>query len=118
MGLCGFPFGFPFQNNLTWAEQVTLQIQTPKGVRFRYEIIVSDLCENLDSLDEPDAKAAMIWIVGEYAKRTGTGVPEKSHFRIVRLGQNKQSIVNLRGIEGPAHFQQKQKTKNSLIIRG
>lgn len=35
----------------------------------RYEIIISDLCENLDSLDEPDAKAAMIWIVGEYAER-------------------------------------------------
>ena len=36
----------------------------------RYEIIISDLCENLDSLDEPDAKAAMIWIVGEYAERS------------------------------------------------
>ncbi|CAJ1351396.1 unnamed protein product, partial [Effrenium voratum] len=35
----------------------------------KYEIIISDLCENLDSLDEPDAKAAMIWIVGEYAER-------------------------------------------------
>lgn len=27
------------------------------------------MCENLDSLDEPDARAAMIWIVGEYAER-------------------------------------------------
>ena len=35
----------------------------------KYEIIISELCENLDSLDEPDAKAAMIWIVGEYAER-------------------------------------------------
>lgn len=35
----------------------------------KYEIIISDLCENLDSLDEPDAKAAMVWIVGEYAER-------------------------------------------------
>merc|ERR1719230_2382647 len=35
----------------------------------KYEIIISDLCENLDSLDEPEAKAAMIWIIGEYAER-------------------------------------------------
>jgi len=35
----------------------------------KYEIIISDLCENLDSLDEPEAKASMIWIIGEYAER-------------------------------------------------
>lgn len=35
----------------------------------RYESIIATLCENLDSLDEPDARAAMIWIVGEYAER-------------------------------------------------
>lgn len=35
----------------------------------KYEAIISDLCQNLDSLDEPEAKAAMIWIVGEYADR-------------------------------------------------
>merc|ERR1719265_2787419 len=35
----------------------------------RYEIIISDLCENLDNLDEPEAKASMIWIIGEYAER-------------------------------------------------
>lgn len=38
-------------------------------VYFRYESIIATLCENLDSLDEPDARAAMIWIVGEYAER-------------------------------------------------
>ena len=27
------------------------------------------MCENLDSLDEPEAKGAMIWIIGEYAER-------------------------------------------------
>lgn len=36
---------------------------------FRYESIIATLCENLDSLDEPDARGAMIWIVGEYAER-------------------------------------------------
>lgn len=35
----------------------------------QYETIISTLCENLDSLDEPEAKAAMIWIIGEYASR-------------------------------------------------
>ncbi|EMD64677.1 hypothetical protein GGP41_003044 [Bipolaris sorokiniana] len=35
----------------------------------QYESIISTLCENLDSLDEPEAKAAMIWVIGEYADR-------------------------------------------------
>ncbi|KAI9811289.1 MAG: hypothetical protein M1826_003265 [Phylliscum demangeonii] len=34
-----------------------------------YESIISTLCEHLDSLDEPEAKAAMIWVIGEYADR-------------------------------------------------
>ena len=33
----------------------------------RYEQIIGTLCENLETLDEPEAKASMIWIVGEYA---------------------------------------------------
>lgn len=35
----------------------------------KYESIIGALCENLDTLDEPEAKASMIWIVGEYAER-------------------------------------------------
>ncbi|KAJ2740937.1 hypothetical protein GGI20_005524, partial [Coemansia sp. BCRC 34301] len=35
----------------------------------RYESIIGALCENLDSLDEPEARAAMIWIIGQYADR-------------------------------------------------
>lgn len=35
----------------------------------RYEGVISTLCEHLDSLDEPEAKAAMIWIIGHYADR-------------------------------------------------
>src|SRR6185437_6352092 len=35
----------------------------------RYESIIATLCENLDTLDEPEAKASMIWIIGEYADR-------------------------------------------------
>lgn len=35
----------------------------------KYERVISILCENLDVLDEPEAKAAMIWIVGQYSDR-------------------------------------------------
>jgi len=35
----------------------------------RYESIIATLCDNLESLDEPLAKASMIWIIGEYAER-------------------------------------------------
>ncbi|THH12750.1 hypothetical protein EW146_g7401 [Bondarzewia mesenterica] len=35
----------------------------------KYEGIIPTLCENLDVLDEPEAKAAMIWIIGQFANR-------------------------------------------------
>jgi vesicle coat complex subunit len=35
----------------------------------QYESVIATLCEHLDSLDEPEAKAAMIWVIGEYADR-------------------------------------------------
>ncbi|KAH7826863.1 Adaptor protein complex 1 (AP-1), beta subunit [Monocercomonoides exilis] len=35
----------------------------------KYESIIVKLCNKLQSLDEPEAKAAMIWIIGEYADR-------------------------------------------------
>ena len=35
----------------------------------RYEKIIPILCQSLDILDEPEAKAAIIWIVGQYAER-------------------------------------------------
>ncbi|CAI5745392.1 unnamed protein product [Peronospora destructor] len=35
----------------------------------QYESIIATLCENLDTLDELEAKASMIWIIGEYAER-------------------------------------------------
>lgn len=35
----------------------------------QYESIIGTLCEHLDSLDEPEAKAAMIWVIGQYASR-------------------------------------------------
>ena len=35
----------------------------------KYEAVIATLCENLEDLDEPEAKASMIWIIGEYADR-------------------------------------------------
>ncbi|KAM0786162.1 hypothetical protein ACM66B_006969 [Microbotryomycetes sp. NB124-2] len=35
----------------------------------RYEGIIPTLCASLDSLDEPEAKASLIWILGEYADK-------------------------------------------------
>ncbi|TPX48952.1 hypothetical protein SeLEV6574_g01749 [Synchytrium endobioticum] len=35
----------------------------------KYEAMIPSLCENLESLDEPEAKASLIWIIGEYADR-------------------------------------------------
>lgn len=35
----------------------------------KYEGIIPTLCENMDSLDEPESKAAMVWIIGQFADR-------------------------------------------------
>ncbi len=35
----------------------------------RYETIIGTLCENLEDLNEPEAKGSLIWIIGEYAER-------------------------------------------------
>lgn len=35
----------------------------------QYEGVIGTLCDSLDTLDEPEAKAAMVWIIGEYAER-------------------------------------------------
>ncbi|KIM89919.1 hypothetical protein PILCRDRAFT_84738 [Piloderma croceum F 1598] len=34
-----------------------------------YEGVIPILCSNLEELDEPEAKASLIWIIGEYANK-------------------------------------------------
>jgi len=34
-----------------------------------YEGVIPTLCANLEELDEPEAKASLIWIIGEYANK-------------------------------------------------
>jgi len=35
----------------------------------KYEGTIPILCQNLDALDEPESKAAMVWIIGQFANR-------------------------------------------------
>jgi AP-2 complex subunit beta-1 len=35
----------------------------------RYEGIIPKLCENLDLLDEPESKSAMVWVLGQFADK-------------------------------------------------
>jgi len=35
----------------------------------KYESLIKDLCTKIPEYYEPDAKAAIIWIVGEYAEK-------------------------------------------------
>lgn len=44
----------------------------------RYESIIGTLCDSLESLDEPEAKASMIWIIGEYAERIDNAGAQKN----------------------------------------
>lgn len=34
-----------------------------------YDHIIPILCEHIDALDEPEAKAAIIWIIGQHAEK-------------------------------------------------
>lgn len=53
----------------------------------RYESIIGTLCDSLESLDEPEAKASMIWIIGEYAERIdNAGAPCWLHCSAVMCG--------------------------------
>ncbi|KAI9591696.1 Clathrin/coatomer adaptor, adaptin-like protein [Syncephalis fuscata] len=46
----------------------------------QYEGIIPVLNENLDVLDEPEAKASLIWILGEYADRIDNAAPLLGEF--------------------------------------
>lgn len=45
-----------------------------------YEGIIPALCANLDELDEPEAKASLIWIIGEYAEKIENADELLGHF--------------------------------------
>ena len=53
----------------------------------RYEQVLSALCESMEALDEPEAKASMIWILGEYATWMDPGCPGGN---LVACGEQKR----------------------------
>ena len=46
----------------------------------KYEGLISQLCEHLGAIDEMEAKAAMIWIVGQYSDRIENSVQVMEEF--------------------------------------
>ncbi|KAI8815848.1 adaptin N terminal region-domain-containing protein [Fimicolochytrium jonesii] len=46
----------------------------------RYEGIIPTLCENIESVDEPEAKASIVWIIGEYADRIANATELLEYF--------------------------------------
>ena len=46
----------------------------------RFESIIKDLCIHLKSLDNADARAAMVWIIGEYGQRIENSIDLMMHF--------------------------------------
>ena len=46
----------------------------------RYESIIKDLCAHLKSLDNVEARAAMVWIIGEYGERIENAIALMNHF--------------------------------------
>lgn len=59
------------QNKISYVVQEVIVVIKDIFRRYpnKYESVIGDLCENLDNLDEPEAKASMIWIIGQYADR-------------------------------------------------
>lgn len=45
-----------------------------------YEGVIPTLCANLEELDEPEAKASLIWIIGEYAEKIENADELLGHF--------------------------------------
>ena len=46
----------------------------------RYENIIKDLCENLKALDNSEARAAMVWIIGQYGETIENSVATLTDF--------------------------------------
>ena len=82
---------------LTWTSRQDIFRKYPST----YEGVIPTLCANLDELDEPEAKASLIWIIGEYAKKidnadellgifvdtfTEESYPVRIHYSIVICG--------------------------------
>ena len=62
---------------------------------FQYEAIIPSLCENLESLDSPEAKASLIWIIGEYADRIDNAHEILEYFLVAFKEESSQVQLQL-----------------------
>lgn len=46
----------------------------------QYTRIIPQLCANLDDMDEPEAKASLVWILGEYAEQIDNSDEQLAYF--------------------------------------
>jgi vesicle coat complex subunit len=61
---------------------------------YHYEGIIPNLCESLESLDGAESRAALIWIIGEYAGRIDNASEILEYF--LETFKEERSIVNLK----------------------
>ena len=57
----------------------------------KYESIIKDLCEHLKVLDNADARASMIWIIGEYGERIDNSLELMYNFSENFKDENKKN---------------------------
>ena len=58
------------QNKVNYVNQESVVIIKDIFMKYpnKYESIIATLCENLDTADNTEARANMIWIIGGYVK--------------------------------------------------
>ena len=61
---------------------------------YHYEGIIPNLCESLESLDGAESRAALIWIIGEYAGRIDNASEILEYF--LETFKEERSIVNFK----------------------
>jgi len=81
----------------------------------KYEKIIVALCENLDTLDEPEAKASMIWIIGEYADRIADADERLSHF--IDSFDEEQATVQLQLVTATVKLFLKKPDKSKALVQ-
>jgi AP-2 complex subunit beta-1 len=59
------------ETNVTYVVQEAIIVIKDIFRRYpgKYEGVIPVLCQHLDALDEPESKAAMVWIIGQFANR-------------------------------------------------
>lgn len=80
----------------------------------RYEMIIKDLFENLENLDDPEAKASMIWILGEYADRIDDAQAQLASF--LETFTDESTVVQLQLLTSIVKLFLKRPEENEALI--